>query len=622
MSFGPDFDVKERVRQATDIVDLVGRYVALRRQGRNLVGLCPFHDDRHPSMQINPERQSWKCWVCNLGGDCFSFVMQREGIDFREALQMLADGAGIQLDQSPGPNAAAVAGTAQDKPFLYRAMQWAAEQYHQCLTQDPIAAEARDYLESRSVEPPTADRFMLGFAPDQWSWLIDRARSTPYSPAVLEACGLVERKSEAARGYDRFRGRWMFPIRDTQQRVIAFGGRVLPAAEKDFIEKFGRSPAKYINSPETKLYTKSDHLYGLDIVRDAVIRERRIIIVEGYTDVVLTWQAGIDNIAAVLGTALNERHLRLIKRFADQVVLVLDGDEAGQKRTNEVLDLFVSADLDLRILTLPAGLDPCDYVQQQGLDTFQAAIKSAKDALDHKIDMEIADIDLVHETHRASTALENVLATVAKAPRMEIRTLATSGLREQAIVTKLARRFHAPEDALRQRLEELRKPLERRQKQPVPVQPSDPLAKAERHEIELLEVLLSAPDKIDEIMQNISPDQFVIGPVRDLYEAFCHCYHTGIELDFSTAMTAVDDPVLKSTLVAIGERAQDKLTSTAPDIDRWTADVVGVFNRLLETNERQRLINQMDNQNLSEEEEKDALARIFAQKLAEQQQRS
>ena len=622
MSFGPDFDVKERVRQATDIVDLVGRYVALRRQGRNLVGLCPFHDDRHPSMQVNPERQSWKCWVCNLGGDCFSFVMQREGIEFREALQMLADRAGIQLTQGPGPSPAAVAGTAQDKPLLYRAMQWAAEQFHHCLTQDPIAAEARDYLEERNIEPPTADRFLLGFAPDQWSWLLDRARTTPYNAEILEACGLVERKSGNAQGYDRFRGRWMFPIRDTQQRVIAFGGRVLPASERAFVEKFGRSPAKYINSPETKLYTKSDHLYGLDVVRDAVIRERRIVIVEGYTDVVLTWQAGIENIAAVLGTALNERHLRLIKRFADQVVLVLDGDEAGQKRTNEVLDLFVAADLDLRILTLPAGLDPCDFVQQRGLDTFQSALQSAKDALDHKIDLEIAGIDLVHETHRASNALENVLATVAKAPRMEIRTLATSGLREQAILTKLARRFHTPEETLRRRLEELRKPLDRRARQLVEESHSDPLAKAERHEVELLEVLLSAPAKIDEIIQNISPDQFVIGPVRELYEALCHCYHTGVEVSFSTAMTAVDDPLLKSTLVAVAERAQDKLSSTAADIDRWTADVLGVFNRLLETSERQRLINKMDNQNLSEEEEKDALAKIFAQKLAEQQQRS
>ena len=624
MSFGPDFDLKERVRQATDLVELVGRYLTLRRQGRNFVGLCPFHDDRKPSLQVSPDRQTWKCWVCDVGGDVFSFLMQREGIDFREALEMLADRAGISLASSAAAHKVAP-GSPEDKSFLYKAMQWAADQYHRCLLNDPESAIARDYLASRDIEPPTSERFHLGYAPDQWSWLVDRARTTPYTPEVLAACGLVEQKQETGRYYDRFRGRVLFPIRDTQQRVIALGGRVLPEAAKEFEAKFGRSPAKYINSPETRIYTKSDHLYGLDVVRDAVADSKHIVIVEGYTDVVLTWQAGITNVAAVLGTALNERHLRLIKRFADRVTLVLDGDEAGQKRTNEVLDLFIAAELDLRVLTLPEGLDPCDFVARFGVGEFERLIDRATDALDHKIASETRGIDTIHETHRATQALERILQTIAKAPRLEIRTLSASCLREQAILAKLSRRFHLQEAVLRERLDELRRgqshlgndstsgTVQRREAW---------LNDAERHELDLLEIAIAQPEKIDLIVQNISPDQFVLGPLRDLYETICHCYHLGMDPNFSTVMTHLEDARAKSLMVAIDERVQSKLASGSIDFDRWTADVIQAFQRMDDDHVRRRLLDDLGNRTLSEEEESAALDRIFQQKLAEQQQKA
>ena len=365
MSFTPsplDQDVREQIRQSTDIVELIGSYLQLRRQGRGFVALCPWHNDKRPSLQVNPQRQSWKCWVCDVGGDAFSFVMQREGVDFREALQILADRAGIELTRNRQPKAPP--GSPQDKRTLYRAMQWAEEQFHSCLLHAGEAGPARDYLQKRSISAESMERFRLGFSPPGWSWLLDRARATEFSAQVLEAVGLCARSEKTGGYYDRFRDRVLFPIRDLQSRPIAFGGRILPG------EGEGKA-AKYINSPETRLFSKSDNLYGLDVARDIVAKQREVVVVEGYTDTVIAHQFGVTNAVAVLGTALGPRHIQILRRFADRIVLVLDGDEAGRRRTNEILELFLAAQVDVRILTLPQGLDPADFLLESGAEAFQ-----------------------------------------------------------------------------------------------------------------------------------------------------------------------------------------------------------------------------------------------------------
>jgi DNA primase len=348
-------DAKEQVRQAIDIVDLVGSYLELRRQGRNYVGRCPWHDDNKPSLNVNPDRQTWKCWVCNIGGDVFSFVMQKERVEFKEALKMLAERAGIQLVQS---TQRIEPGSADDKTTLYACCQWAAKAYQECLLNSETAAPARKYLAERAITAESIDQFGLGFVPDGWSWLMDRAKTTPYTTAVLEACGLLTR-NETGRVYDRFRGRIIFPIRDLQGRTISFGGRVVPGLSDS-------QPGKYINGSETRLFSKSDNLYALELARDTIQKSKSITVVEGYTDVILCHQYGVTDVVAALGTALNERHIKLIRRFAETVNLLLDGDAAGQRRTNEVLELFVAANVDLRIATLPDELDPAEFLEQRG----------------------------------------------------------------------------------------------------------------------------------------------------------------------------------------------------------------------------------------------------------------
>ena len=243
----------------------------------------------------------------------------------------------------------------------------AAQQFQQCLLLAPEAEAARRYVEERGLTPQSVERFGLGFSPDGWQWLLDRARGKGFSPQVLEAVGLCGRSPNTGRYYDRFRGRLIFPIRDVQGRTIAFGGRILPGAAGD-------NPAKYVNSPETKLFSKSDNLYALDLARQPIAKmrdgEKEIVVVEGYTDVIMAHQVGVDHVVAVLGTALGPRHIQLLRRFVDRVILVLDGDEAGQRRTNEILELFVAAQIDLRILTLPEELDPCEFLLERGAETF------------------------------------------------------------------------------------------------------------------------------------------------------------------------------------------------------------------------------------------------------------
>lgn len=449
MSLPTDFELKERVRTALDIVDVVGRDLELRPQGRHFVARCPFHHDTRPSMTVNPERQIWKCWVCDIGGDIFSFVMRREGVDFLTALQILADQAGIPYEPDSGRRKAKP-GSADDKAALFRAVQLVADEYFRILEagDDGEASIARDYLRSRGIDDDSRRRFRIGFAPGGWSFAVDLLRRHQIRGEVGEAAGLILPRSGGGGFYDRFRGRLMFPIHDLQDRPISLGGRLIP----ELSDREGRDDpgAKYINGPETLLFRKSHQLYGLQLARDAIRRGGEAIVMEGYTDVVAARQAGIEPVVAVLGTALGDRHIRILKRFAQRVVLVLDGDEAGRRRADEVTELFVREDVDLRVLTLPDGMDPADFVRQRGPEAFRDLAERAPDALDHRIIGLTGGVDVTRETHKAATALETLLAIVAKVP-------AGGGLRVDQLLLRLSRTFGISGERLEQRLDALRR---------------------------------------------------------------------------------------------------------------------------------------------------------------------
>jgi len=568
VSFESSFDAKEQVRRAIDIVELVGDYVPLERDGRGYKGLCPWHDDARPSLKVNPERQSFKCWVCDIGGDIFSFFMKMEGLSFPEALAMLAERAGIPLK----PSGSGSAGPASDeKQLWYRAMAWAEQQYHAALVDSPQGKPALEYLTDRGITPASIHDFHLGFAPAGWDWLLSRARGTSFTPAVLEKMGLVSPRSQGSGHYDRFRGRVLFSIRDAQGRPVAFGGRILPGSDEG-------NAAKYINSPETPLFSKSQLLYGLDVARDAVAKERAVLVMEGYTDCVVAHQHGFRNAVAVLGTALGERHVKLLRRFADRIILVLDGDEAGRRRTDEILDLFVAEQVDLRIVTLPGGLDPCDLLEQRGSEAFSALIDEGIDALEHKFRGVSAGVGESSGTHEASTAVEAVLATLAKSPRLAASSSSAARLREDHILNRLSRRFGVGEPMLRSRLASLRRTSrgDRRRTDGPSSEPVPRPAPLDPTERELVEVTLVNPDRIGEILAEVDITGIQSPPCREIMKRVAELAEAGIEPAFDRLLLEFDDVAMKSLLVELDEQGHAR-GHADPAI--WLRNVLAGFHR-------------------------------------------
>jgi DNA primase len=610
MSTGTYPDAKEQVRQATDIVELVGKHLELRRAGRGFVGRCPWHDDRRPSLQVNPDRQTWKCWVCDIGGDVFSFVMKREGCDFREALQMLADRAGISLGTTQQKKAAP--GSEGDKNTLYQCCDWAARQFHDYLLRSDNAEVARQYVEERSITPASVERFKIGFSPNDWSWLLDRAKNTSYSPKVLEAVGLLGKSERSGNYYDRFKARVIFPIRDTQGRTIAFGGRILPALADE-------NAAKYVNSPETRLYTKSDTLYALDIVRDTITKTRQLTVVEGYTDVILCHQHGVDDVVACCGTALNERHIRVLKRFAETVFLVLDGDAAGQTRTNDILELFVAAQMDLRILTLPDELDPAEFMLERGGQAFRDLLAGAIDALEHKIRTATRGIDLARDTHRANLALEEILTTIARG--MPPGTIDAVGLRAQQLIARLARQFALDEGDVRSRFNQLRKSkglgLGARAGEEH-IGTSAKLHPISADETELLEILVLHPELAPTALTDVADEDLSSPTAREILETYRRLEEGGHSLEFGPVLAEIEDPQLKHVLVEIDDLAHEKSPKAILDGPTRLRSVIRQFHQRHEQREIRRTEAALEQRTYSEQEEMNVLQQMIAAKRRQQ----
>lgn len=606
-------DAKEQVRQSTDIVDLIGKHLELRRAGRGYVGRCPWHDDRKPSLQVNPDRQTWKCWVCDIGGDVFSFVMKREGCDFREALNMLADRAGIQLRQQP--QAKAAPGSPDDKNTLYQCCDWAARQFHEFLLRSDSAKIAQQYIEERNITPVSVEKFNIGFSPNEWSWLLDRARNTQFSPKVLEAVGLLGKSERTGNYYDRFKGRVIFPIRDTQNRTIAFGGRILPRLADE-------NAAKYVNSPETRLYTKSDTLYALDIVRNSITKSRQLTVVEGYTDVILCHQHGVDDVVACCGTALNERHIRLIKRFADTVYLVLDGDAAGQNRTNDILELFVAAQMDLRILSLPDELDPAEFMEERGGEAFRELVNtSAIDALEHKIRTATRGIDLARDTHRANLALEEILTTIARGTDDDVT--GPTGLRAKQLIARLARQFGLEESDVRGRFTTLRRSSAKTQNSELSIQNTDsdtrPLVfDLSIEESELIELLCLHPELAPTALTDVGDDDLTSATARELFQTYRRLEEGGFSLDFNAVLSQIEDPRLKHVLVELDDRAHEKSPKAILDGPTRLRSVIRQFHQRHELREIRQTEAALANRNFSEQEELSVLQQMIAAKRRQQ----
>ena len=341
-------DQVEQVKEKIDIVEYVNARVPLKKSGRNFKAPCPFHSEKTPSFYVNPDRQIWYCFgACNEGGDVLSFVQKYEGLEFIEALRVLAEEAGVKLDQTGLGNQ-----KTHIKDQIYAVNHMASEYYHYLLTEHKVGSEALIYLKKRGVKEKTIKSFKLGYAPDSWEGLLRYLRKKGYEDKLLETAGLVIRSDSKLGFYDRFRGRIVFPLQDVRGNILGFSGR----------EISGDGGAKYINTPETPVYHKRQNLFNIYLTKQAISREDAAIIVEGEFDVISSFQAGVANIAAVKGSGLSEEQLKLLKRFTSKIIFAMDSDKAGIDAVRRGILLADELGFDVRVIALKAGKDPDELI--------------------------------------------------------------------------------------------------------------------------------------------------------------------------------------------------------------------------------------------------------------------
>lgn len=478
----------DQVRLSIDIVDVVGDHVALTRRGKNFVGLCPFHDDSTPSLNVSQEKQIYKCFACGAGGNSFTFLRDIENTSFIEAVRQLADRAGIALpDAKP-------ADPDQQEVFdqIYRANELAVKYFHHLLTQDEKAADAMAYLENRGINRDVIDAFSLGYAPDQWDGFLQIATRRDFSPQILERAGLVLQRQTGGGFYDRFRNRITFPIHAATGRPVAFGARALDPDEQ----------AKYINSPETPVYNKSATLYGLWRNRDAIRDAGVALVVEGYMDLIALAQYGIENAVASSGTALTTDQARLIRRYAPKTILIFDGDTAGATAAMRGIGSLFEVGLEVRVVTLPEDHDPDSYVRAHGPDGLLRLTENAASAIDFLIEQfaQRDDLSTVDGKTRTANALAELIGRI------------TDNALKQFLIKDIAEKIGIDEKVFIGIAQTQRRTTRPQNGQPEP-ESYDTRPRSER---ELLTFLMQHPETTDSVFKQISPDNFTNSAYRQI----------------------------------------------------------------------------------------------------------
>jgi DNA primase len=436
--------VVDEIKQRLDIVELISQYVALKKAGRSYKGLCPFHTEKTPSFVVTPDRQSWYCFgACATGGDLFTFVMKKENLDFRDALELLAERAGVSLSTAPSPEEDA------RRARLRQANEAATLFFHHALLNSEAGRPALGYLEGRGLDRQTIEAFQLGYSPDSWDALKEHLKGRGFSEEELLAAGLLVESDRG--GYDRFRHRLTFPIRDERGRAIGFGARAMDD-----------SLPKYLNTPQSPIFDKGANLYALDRAREPIRRSGSAVIVEGYMDVIAAHQHGIDNVVASMGTALTERQMGVLKRYTKNLILALDADPAGSEATLRGVQVAADASdrskvpvptwrgiirqqdvlaADIRVLSLPAGTDP-DEVIRQDREAWERLVQDAKPVVDHLFQAVASRMDLSQPRERSRAARELLPLVGAIADQVV----------QAHYVQRLARLVQVDEDTLRRQL--------------------------------------------------------------------------------------------------------------------------------------------------------------------------
>jgi DNA primase len=484
--------------------------------------------------------------------------MNIEHVDFPEAMRMLADRAGIALES---PAAAAPAPAGPTKTELLAGNAWAEGVFAKALRQ---SAEGLEYLGRRGLTPESIERFRLGYAPPEHGWLLAQARGKGWGIGMLEHIGLAAPAPDApGLVRERFRGRLIFPIHDDRGRAIGFGGRILPEAERRLAEA-GKHVAKYLNSPETALFHKRTVLYAADLARGASREAGWVAVVEGYTDVIAAHQQGVCNVVGTLGTALGEDHLRALRRLCDRVVLVFDGDEAGRSAADRALEFFLGSDLDLRVLTLPPGLDPCEYFFQAGADAFRALAEQAADPISYMLGRAAARFDLNSEegTRRAAEWVVGIMSRVSESRGLGLGL----EVKEAKALDTLSHRLRVPLESLKSMRRQMRRSPARggaaastavssaaRGVAPegVAFSPSIRQGDLDRHDLELIQIALAEPAAVSWLLPRVGVSSLRDAPLRAILQACYELESEGQSPSYANLMVRLEDPAVRALAASL-----------------------------------------------------------------------
>ncbi|MCF6095912.1 DNA primase [Thermovorax subterraneus] len=423
-------EIIKEVQDRADIVEIVSNYVSLKKRGENYVGLCPFHSEKTPSFNISPKKQLFYCFGCGIGGNVFTFLMKKENWTFPEALRWLAERVGVKLPEEE--TLGEVSEAFKLKREILKINELAAEFYHNNLLRTKEAERARYYLSSRGILAGTIEKFNLGYALPAWDGLINFMRSKGIEEDALLRAGLVIPKSSGKGFYDRFRDRIIFPIKDVTGSIIGFGGRILDKGEP-----------KYLNSPETPVFNKREHLYGLPLIKKG---ESPIILVEGYMDCIALHQHGFTQAVASLGTSLTEQQAKTLKRYTEEVAIAYDSDVAGQTATLRGIGVLVKEGLRVKVISLPEGKDPDEFIKARGKEAFEELVKSAQNFIDYKLNSAKKGLDLKSQDGKLKFIKRAVLILA------EIE----DGVERELYIQKLSDELNIPKNTFKEDINKIR----------------------------------------------------------------------------------------------------------------------------------------------------------------------
>jgi len=530
-----------QVQQANDIVDVISEHISLKRKGKEMVGLCPFHEDHKPSLYVNPIKQIFKCFACGAGGSVLTFIQMRENLTFPQAIERLAERAGMKLKERQKAKGKSEKAEV-DPNQLAKVNTWAAKYFQENLYDQKKGKYARDYIAQRQITAESTKTWQLGLAIDSWDALIKVVKVKNISMKLLEQAGLVTGQQQ-----DKFINRLMFPITDVTGRVIGFGGRTL-----------NETGAKYINSPATVLFDKSNLLYGLQHARHQIVSTGTAVVVEGYTDCIMAYQCGCTNVVATLGTSFTTGHARVLRRYAKQIALVFDSDTAGLEAANRALDVCLSQHIDIKLASMPEGKDPCDFLLANGKAGFERMVAEAIDVFQFKWDRLVEKFGSDDTLAGRKEAIEEFLQTIATSlwagymppldRGMVLNRLSNIiGLGSKEINAELSKRVG--------RLAKTKSSTMEKQKVQSVDYGQGLFAIAQR---EILEVLLNEPQLFEVLKQKISVDDFDVPILRQIAAMLFEMLSTDINAPFETVLAKAETKELGQCLAELAYAGEQK----------------------------------------------------------------